>query len=90
MFFRLEPSLTSMKENPLESRRVRTHPFINTGSIGRSDFKSLNIFVRSIGTPLFNRSSASGGLSPLRRFKSGFFYCNPVMAHMPEDSLPYL
>jgi hypothetical protein len=46
----------------LESRRVRTHPFISTCFMGWSDFKSLNIFVRCMKTPYswFARSRFAG------------------------------
>src|SRR5437773_12546830 len=39
-FHKLEPSLSSIKEKSLESRRVRTHPCTNIGATGAVWFKA--------------------------------------------------
>jgi hypothetical protein len=48
MFFKQDPSLTSINEKSFESRLVLTHPFTRTPLMGRSDFNNLIIFVRFI------------------------------------------
>jgi hypothetical protein len=48
MFFRHEPSLTSMKEKSFELRFVRTHPFTTTLSMAVLDASSrfiLTLFI---------------------------------------------
>jgi len=48
MLFRLDPSLTSMNENPFELRLVLTHPLTTTASTAVSECKTLFIFVRVV------------------------------------------
>src|SRR6476661_6791992 len=66
-FRKLEPSLSSMKEKSLESRRVRTQPCTNIGATGAVSF---NAFLTEVGDGMAEGGRSDGHTQALARHLS--------------------